>query len=85
VSTRPNNFEAVIILRDTKSNIVYYNPGGFKVLYSENEQKNVITKHMTTLEWQFWKKLTTIDPFTGVVISIDRNVLNDERTVDYSY
>jgi hypothetical protein len=82
--TKPNNFEAAITLFDTKSGNIYFNPGGFKVLYTVNEQDKIITKHMTTLEWQFWKKITTTDS-NGVNITIERKVLTNERIIDYSY
>jgi hypothetical protein len=77
-----NNYEAVIHLKDTNTNTIYYNPGGFKFLYSENERKYVITKHMTTLEWQFWKKVRKINPTTREEYDI---YMLQDRVVDYNY
>jgi hypothetical protein len=81
--TSSENYEAVIILRDTKTNTVFYNPGGTTRVHEENERKKVITNMMTTLEWQFWKKEEKTNPNTG-----EKNTISywlDDRIVDYIY
>jgi hypothetical protein len=79
------NYEAVIILRDTNTNTVFYNPGGTRRIYEEHERKKVITEMMTSLVWQFWEKYNIIEPTTNATITIRNPPLNDHRIVDYNY
>ncbi|MDR2642326.1 MAG: hypothetical protein LBC74_05990 [Planctomycetaceae bacterium] len=81
--TSSENFEVIIILRDTKTDAILYNPGGTVRIHEENERNKVITNMMNTLEWQFWKTVEKIDTHTNDIYT-EIYWLHD-RIMDYRY